>query len=216
MRDAKGRDKSQGPGDAAERAGVLALGRLFLVLSTQHSPNRNISRLRTKLSVASMLNAAGTRFSKRKATARALGARKKPRTQIASAEALPWKAVARRTDVVDDADEGLLDLEEVEDVEVVYEETPAGRVARFKVSAILSLMGCISSFITGRRRCRGQHTKVSECRIHKQHNRESSSSRSSSLRQSVQSFCSENVLKERSEDSPTGMGCTRSSSNPCA
>lgn len=40
-----------------------------------------------------------------------------------------------------DGDDGILDLEEVDDVEVVYEQTDAGRVLKFNVSI---LKGCHS------------------------------------------------------------------------
>jgi ATP-dependent RNA helicase DDX24/MAK5 len=83
---------------------------------------------------------------KRKAPAPPLRARKKTRVARASAPvelgALPWRQVARRTDVVDDADDGILELEEVEDVEVVYEDTPGGRVATFRVREVVRDARC--------------------------------------------------------------------------
>ncbi|KAF9051432.1 P-loop containing nucleoside triphosphate hydrolase protein [Panaeolus papilionaceus] len=48
---------------------------------------------------------------------------------------LPWKTLARPKISGLSGDDGILELEEVEGVEVVYEETEAGRVAKFKVLA---------------------------------------------------------------------------------
>jgi ATP-dependent RNA helicase DDX24/MAK5 len=62
------------------------------------------------------------------------GANKKSRTQVNSANDLPWKSVLRPMDTGLGEDDGILELEEVEDVEVVYEKTDAGRVAKFRVS----------------------------------------------------------------------------------
>jgi ATP-dependent RNA helicase DDX24/MAK5 len=47
---------------------------------------------------------------------------------------LPWRSVKgpRKTDLGED----MLEVEEVEDVEVIYEETAAGRVAKFRVRLI--------------------------------------------------------------------------------
>ena len=44
---------------------------------------------------------------------------------------LPWRPVKGSRDA--DLGEDMLELEEVEDVEVVYEDTDAGRVAKFRV-----------------------------------------------------------------------------------
>jgi hypothetical protein len=44
---------------------------------------------------------------------------------------LPWRPLKGSRDV--DLGEDMLELEEVEDVEVVYEDTNAGRVAKFRV-----------------------------------------------------------------------------------
>lgn len=48
-------------------------------------------------------------------------------------EDLPWKTVSRFQESGIDGDDGILDFEEIEGVEVVYEETENGRVARFNV-----------------------------------------------------------------------------------
>ncbi|EIN08368.1 DEAD-domain-containing protein [Punctularia strigosozonata HHB-11173 SS5] len=63
--------------------------------------------------------------------ARALG----PRKRVKSTDDLPWKSISRsRRAALGSGDlDGILDLEEVKGVEVVYEETDVGRVARFNV-----------------------------------------------------------------------------------
>lgn len=48
-------------------------------------------------------------------------------------EDLPWTTVSRFQESGVDGDDGILDLEEIEGVEVVYEETENGRIARFNV-----------------------------------------------------------------------------------
>lgn len=62
-----------------------------------------------------------------------LASRKRAKVQVVSAEQLPWKTISRSADTIIDEDDGILELEEVEDVEVVYEETSAGKVAKFNV-----------------------------------------------------------------------------------
>ncbi|KAJ7634913.1 ATP-dependent RNA helicase [Roridomyces roridus] len=62
-------------------------------------------------------------------------ARKRVKTRHKTADALPWKAVSRPMEAGMDGDDGILELEEVDDVEVVYEETGAGRVLTFNVVA---------------------------------------------------------------------------------
>ncbi|VDC07946.1 unnamed protein product [Peniophora sp. CBMAI 1063] len=59
--------------------------------------------------------------------------RKKVKTSHASLNDLPWKSVAKLPAAGADFDESILDLEEVENVEVVYEETAAGRIVKFNV-----------------------------------------------------------------------------------
>ena len=60
-------------------------------------------------------------------------ARKKAKTDfgsLATIDALPWRTLSHTgTD-----DDGIFELEEVDNVQVVYEETPEGRVATFRVS----------------------------------------------------------------------------------
>ncbi|KAH7887065.1 ATP-dependent RNA helicase [Phlebopus sp. FC_14] len=58
---------------------------------------------------------------------------KKIKVQYASLDGLPWKSVSRAIDTGLDGDDGILELEEVDDVEIVYEETSSGRVVKFNV-----------------------------------------------------------------------------------
>lgn len=51
---------------------------------------------------------------------------------FATVDALPWKKLTH-TGGLGDADNGILELEEVDNVQVVYEETPKGKVATFRV-----------------------------------------------------------------------------------
>jgi ATP-dependent RNA helicase DDX24/MAK5 len=72
--------------------------------------------------------------TKRKTSTLAQPARKKAKTERLSANDLPWKVIHRTDEAgVDTGMEGIMELEEVEGVEVVYEETEAGRVAKFHV-----------------------------------------------------------------------------------
>ncbi|KAF7325815.1 ATP-dependent RNA helicase MAK5 [Mycena kentingensis (nom. inval.)] len=59
--------------------------------------------------------------------------RKRVKTSHGNSESLPWKKVVRplQTGMADD--DGILELEEVENVQVVYEETDGGRVVKFNV-----------------------------------------------------------------------------------
>ncbi|KAF6744164.1 ATP-dependent RNA helicase [Ephemerocybe angulata] len=59
--------------------------------------------------------------------------RKKVKVSSSNLEDLPWKTLSRPMETGLDGDDGILDLEEVEGVEIVYEETENGKVARFKV-----------------------------------------------------------------------------------
>lgn len=63
-------------------------------------------------------------------------ARKKAKTDFrspATIDALPWKTLSHAGILGNADDDGILELEEVDNVQVVYEETPQGRVATFKV-----------------------------------------------------------------------------------
>jgi ATP-dependent RNA helicase DDX24/MAK5 len=61
-------------------------------------------------------------------------ARKRTKTRHKTTDALPWKVVKRPVEAGMGGDDGILELEEVDDVEVVYEETEGGRVVTFNVS----------------------------------------------------------------------------------
>ncbi|OJA11403.1 hypothetical protein AZE42_03952 [Rhizopogon vesiculosus] len=72
-------------------------------------------------------------LAKRKAKSGPSASRKRLKVQYTSADGLPWKTVNRPSDTGLDGDDGILELEEVENVEVVYEDTEGGRVTRFNV-----------------------------------------------------------------------------------
>lgn len=72
--------------------------------------------------------------TKRKGQHSVQPARKKVKTQHLSAGDLPWKTVHRAQEAGLDAElDGIMELEEVDGIEVVYEETETGRVAKFNV-----------------------------------------------------------------------------------
>lgn len=75
---------------------------------------------------------------KRKATVQSPLPRKKKRNSYLTTDSLPWRAVSRPKNTGLDGDEGILELEEVEGVEVSYEDTAAGRVAKFNVTCCIS------------------------------------------------------------------------------
>ena len=59
---------------------------------------------------------------------------KRVKTKHVLTDDLPWKKVAKPREAdLGTGMEGFLDLEEVDDVDVVFEETEAGRVVKFKV-----------------------------------------------------------------------------------
>jgi ATP-dependent RNA helicase DDX24/MAK5 len=58
---------------------------------------------------------------------------KKRKTTRVALDDLSWKPVTRARIAGIDLDEGLLELEEVDGVEVVYEQTANGHVAKFMV-----------------------------------------------------------------------------------
>ncbi len=71
---------------------------------------------------------------KRKANVLSSSSRKKAKTQQLSANDLPWKTVSTRQEAgIDSEMNGIMELEEVDGVEVVYEQTDNGRVVRFNV-----------------------------------------------------------------------------------
>ncbi|KAE9408744.1 DEAD-domain-containing protein [Gymnopus androsaceus JB14] len=59
--------------------------------------------------------------------------RKRTKVKHDNSDSLPWKIVSRPIESGLDGDEGILELEEVEGVEIIYEETEQGRVAKFNV-----------------------------------------------------------------------------------
>ncbi|KAG6335504.1 hypothetical protein ID866_3576 [Astraeus odoratus] len=66
---------------------------------------------------------------KRRATPKLDSSRKRIKSSCSSVDGLPWKTVTGPLD----GDDGILELEEVDDVEVVYEDTEQGRVFKFNV-----------------------------------------------------------------------------------
>lgn len=77
--------------------------------------------------------------SKRKLPQKSLVLRKKVKTHH-TAEDLPWKKVTRPSEAGLGGDDWILELEEVDGVDVVYEETERGKVARFTVCMLLAPM----------------------------------------------------------------------------
>ena len=73
---------------------------------------------------------------KRKGTTKPALPRKRAKIQHRSANDLPWKSVSRPFEAGIGFDDGILDFEEVEGVEVVYETTVGGRVVKFNVNFI--------------------------------------------------------------------------------
>lgn len=73
------------------------------------------------------------KLSRKRVSAALSGPRKKIKVRHDNADGLPWKTVSRPIDSGLDGDEGILELEEVEGVEITYEQTDQGKVARFNV-----------------------------------------------------------------------------------
>lgn len=73
---------------------------------------------------------------KRKGTTNPALPRKRAKIQHRSADDLPWKSVSRPFEAGIGFDDGILDFEEVEGVEVIYETTDGGRVVKFNVNFI--------------------------------------------------------------------------------
>ncbi|KIK99198.1 hypothetical protein PAXRUDRAFT_823034 [Paxillus rubicundulus Ve08.2h10] len=71
--------------------------------------------------------------AKRKSRQQSRSSCKKVKLQYASLDDLPWKSVSRPVETGLDGDDGILELEEVDDVEIVHEETDGGRVVKFNV-----------------------------------------------------------------------------------
>jgi ATP-dependent RNA helicase DDX24/MAK5 len=89
-----------------------------------------------KIKIASMSEAHKKSALKRKIKA-STSSRKRSKVEYHSLDGLPWKTVSRPSETGLGGDDGILDLEEVEDVEVVYEQTDAGRVVKFNVSTLV-------------------------------------------------------------------------------
>lgn len=70
---------------------------------------------------------------KRKGTASSKTSPKKRARILNKCSDLPWRLVPRLLDSAGDGDDGVLELEEVDNVRVVYEETDTGRVAKFEI-----------------------------------------------------------------------------------
>ncbi|KAI3601284.1 atp-dependent rna helicase mak5 [Moniliophthora roreri] len=77
-------------------------------------PNINLSKKRKQASGSSQI-------------------KKKAKVRHENTSSLPWKAVSRPLESGIDGDDGILELEEVEGVEVFYEKGEGGRVARFNL-----------------------------------------------------------------------------------
>ena len=73
---------------------------------------------------------------KRKSHTASSSLRKKTKTRHdhVTVNDLPWKTVFQPHEAGVDMDEGILELEEVDDGHVIYEDTNGGRVIRFTVS----------------------------------------------------------------------------------
>ena len=59
--------------------------------------------------------------------------RKKAKVHHLALDDLPWKSIPRPTVSGLDGDDGILELEEVDGVEVTYEDTSGGRTVKFNV-----------------------------------------------------------------------------------
>jgi ATP-dependent RNA helicase DDX24/MAK5 len=80
---------------------------------------------------------------KRKGTTKPARPSKRLKIQHRSADDLPWKSVSRPVEAGIGFDDGILDFEEVEGVEVIYEtNTDGGRVVKFNVNFILERSLC--------------------------------------------------------------------------
>jgi ATP-dependent RNA helicase DDX24/MAK5 len=81
----------------------------------------------------------GSGIKRKQETGRPLS-RKKAKSRHLTINDLPWKSVSRPSDTGLGGDDGILELEEVEGVEVVYEDTDVGRVVKFNVSRCIVLL----------------------------------------------------------------------------
>ncbi|KAG6889409.1 hypothetical protein C0992_005331 [Termitomyces sp. T32_za158] len=87
------------------------------------------------------------RAAKRKIQDKPSSTRKKIKVQHRTLDELPWKKIARPQEAGVDGDDGILELEEIEGVDVIYEETLGGRLVKFAVRlvSIASLVAGASS-----------------------------------------------------------------------
>lgn len=83
-------------------------------------PNRLASKLNSRHRKASVVKNASSKKRKR---------------EVESVDSLPWKRMSSRyfSSEAFGEEGGMLEIDEVSDVEVVYEETDGGRVAKFRV-----------------------------------------------------------------------------------
>ncbi|KAF9260720.1 DEAD-domain-containing protein [Marasmius fiardii PR-910] len=70
---------------------------------------------------------------KRKSASQLQVSKKRLKVRHENTSTLPWKTTSRPLETGFDGDNGILELEEVEGVEVLYEEGDEGRIARFNV-----------------------------------------------------------------------------------
>ncbi|KAL0579934.1 ATP-dependent RNA helicase [Marasmius crinis-equi] len=74
-----------------------------------------------------------SKLSKKRKASSQPPSKKKIKVRHANSSTLPWKTSKRPLEAGIDADDGILELEEVDGVEVLYEEGGGGRIARFNV-----------------------------------------------------------------------------------
>lgn len=86
---------------------------------------------------------------KRKAYPQPFLAAKKVKVQYGSLDRLPWKSVARPVETGLDGDDGILELEEVDNVEIVYEDKDGGKVVKFNVRSSMRPAGMTSNMCVG-------------------------------------------------------------------
>lgn len=75
-------------------------------------------------------------MAKRRAHPQSFSATKKTKVQYGSLDRLPWKSIVRPVETGLDGDDGILELEEVDNVEIVYEEKDGGKVVKFNVRSL--------------------------------------------------------------------------------
>jgi hypothetical protein len=117
---------------------VITLARTGASLLLSQNPCNTRGTLATKLHnpldvISGLIMTTSKVQTKRKLPLKANNTRKRTKL-LSSAQELPWKAVSRAYDTVYDGDDGILELDEVDGVEVVYEDTEHGKRAVFRVS----------------------------------------------------------------------------------